>query len=171
MAATTGKERKGLGGEFRLPPWCQARLHTRSRCFVSSCATGVHIFHLFFHSSSDLSLKTQGRAALLRARVSCPAQKKSSTPQRQAFSAPNCSSATGEGQTPVHFCLLLEGCSIVLKRELTQHLSGITREKPNSHLLCSFPLTHEDDKSQAGKSLHRDADDHPNPQTCSKGRA
>lgn len=52
-----------------------SQLHTHSRCFVSSCAIGVHIFHLFFHSSSDLSLKTQGRVALLRVRVSSPAQK------------------------------------------------------------------------------------------------
>lgn len=75
MAATIGKEGKGLGGEFGLPAWCQAQLHTHSRCFVSSCAIGVHVFHLLFRSSSDLSLKTQGRVALLRARVSCPAQK------------------------------------------------------------------------------------------------
>lgn len=101
----------------------------------------------------------------------CPAQpKKPSTPSRQAFSAPNCSSATGEGQIPVHFCLLLEGCSVVLKQELTQHLSRITREKHKSHLLCSFPPIHADDKSQEGKGLHGDANDHPIPQTCSNGK-
>lgn len=86
MVATVGKERKGLGGEFGLPAWCQAQLHTHSRCFVSSCAIGVHVFHLFFRSSSDLSLKTQGRAALLRARLSCPAQKNLHSPKTSILS-------------------------------------------------------------------------------------
>lgn len=86
MVATVGKERKGLGGGFGLPAWCQAWLHTHSRCFDSSCAIGVHIFHLFFHSSSDLSLKTQGRVVLLRARVSCPAQNTLHSPKTSILS-------------------------------------------------------------------------------------
>lgn len=86
QVAIIGKERKGLGGEFGLPAWCQAQLRTHSRCFVSSCAIGVHIFHLFFPSSSDLSLKTQGRVALLRAGVSCPAQKPLNSPKTSILS-------------------------------------------------------------------------------------
>lgn len=74
QVAIIGKERKGLGGEFGLPAWCQAQLRTHSRCFVSSCAIGVHIFHLFFPSSSDLSLKTQKE--LLFSGQECPAQPK-----------------------------------------------------------------------------------------------
>lgn len=64
---------EGLGGGFVLPPCCKAWLRTYSRCFVSSCAIGVHIFQLFFQTSSDLSLKAHTRV-VLRAEMCCPAK-------------------------------------------------------------------------------------------------
>lgn len=170
-AATTLKE--GLAEEFGLPPCCKAQLHTHSRSFVSSCATGVHIFQLFFQSSSDLSLGTHGRrVALLRS--GCPAQPSKPEPlpsplPKQAHSAPNCSSTTEQGQIKMSFCLLTEHCGIVLGEELTQHLSQGAREMHKSHLCCSFLPVHAQDESQERKGLQRDGNDHPHPETCHKG--
>lgn len=67
--ATAVKERKGWVEDLCF---CEAWLRTYGRCFVSSCAIGVHIFQLFFQTSSDLSLKAHTKELFSEQR--CAAQ-------------------------------------------------------------------------------------------------